>query len=164
MTSVRGSTVLAGVLPNVVGAIVGCGCLLSVSLRQVEPPLVDAHWRALFGYLSLVFSLAGVVFGIRAMRLSRRLGRLNADGAKGFELVALQRQLIVAPAVAAGASALGWMFGIPFFPIFIRLTLGHVLPLPILIHNIVFAALAALIGSAFTSIFVRQATLRLQLP
>jgi hypothetical protein len=164
MTSVRGSTVRAGALPNVVGVIVGCGCLLSVSLRQVDPPLIDAYGRALFGYLSLVFSLAGVVFGIRAMRLSRRIGRLSADGAKGFESVALRRQLIVAPAVAAVASALGWMFGMPFFPIFLRMTLGHVLPLPILIYNIVFAALAALIGSAFTSIFVRQSTLRLLSP
>jgi serine/threonine protein kinase len=158
------SMFLAGGLPNVIGAIVGGGYLVAVLMSEVERPLVSAYTRALLAYVSVVFPVGAVALGIQAVRLSRRLDQLDAEGAKGPDAVALRRQLITAPIVAARLSLLGWSLTIAFVPAFMALTGGQVFPLEIRVHNTAFAVLSALIGWAFTSTFVRHATLRLLLP
>jgi serine/threonine protein kinase len=158
------STFVAGFLPNVIGAIVGCGYLVAVLNNQVGEPLVHGFLRTMLFYVSIVFPVGGAGFAIRALGLSLRFEQLNAEGAKAFEAVALRQRLIAAPAVAGRIAMLGWALGIPSFPLIMALTGGEDLPIPVRIHHVTFGALAALIAHAFTSIFVRHATLRLLLP
>lgn len=157
------STFVAGLLPNLIGAAVGCGYLTAV-LMSVEPALVDSYLTALIVYGSFIFPVTGTICGTRALKLSRRLARIDADGARAVEAVELRRQLLGAPAVTAVISLLGWGLGIPFFPWFTTALSGQVISDPLRIHNCAFAALAGLISCAYTAIFVRHATLRLFLP
>jgi hypothetical protein len=158
------SMFLAGVLPNVLGAIVAGGYLLAVLKSQVAPAVFDGFLRSLLVYGACFIPFGAAGSAIRAVGLSQRLEGLDDEGAKGFKAVALRRRLIAAPTVAARCSLLGWSLCIPLFPLLTTFTGGELLPMPVRIHHIAFGALAALIAHAFTSIFVRHATLRLLLP